>query len=166
MISAAYLVRRMMHTKRWGIINTTRQQTVSEHTCGVMVLADRLATDQGLPESQHLQLLRHCLYHDSFEVLSGDFPGSIKRNDPNLKAALDAVEERCTDIPSVAVPDNLKQMAKAADLAESVIYLEDAGSGLRAAAVVRALRKLIKPYFSHILDESNKLEDDKDLDNH
>jgi 5'-deoxynucleotidase YfbR-like HD superfamily hydrolase len=77
MISPAYLVRRMMHTKRWGIINTNRTQTVAEHTAGVAILADQIAITRGLSESDHLALLRHCLYHDAFEVVTGDFPAAL-----------------------------------------------------------------------------------------
>ena len=70
LISAAYLVRRMMHTKRWGIINTSRQQTVPEHTCGVMILLDRMAIEDGKTSAEdHLALLRYALYHDAFEIV-------------------------------------------------------------------------------------------------
>lgn len=166
MISPAHLVRRMMHTKRWGIINTNRTQTVAEHTAGVAILADQIAITRGLSESDHLALLRHCLYHDAFEVVTGDFPGSIKRNNPALKAALDSAERSCTDIPQVQIEHDLKRIAKAADLAESVIYLQDAAAGSRALAVAEALRKLVSDEYAFILKETNKLSDDEDLGNY
>jgi 5'-deoxynucleotidase YfbR-like HD superfamily hydrolase len=165
-VSAAYLVRRMMHTKRWTIINTSRQQTISEHTCGVMLLLDRMAADFELPESDHLALLRYALYHDAFEVVSGDMPGSFKRNRPDIKAAINAAENAVDWLPATPLPAHLKDAMRAADLAESVIYLDDAGVGRRAQRVVSALRNLIAPVFQYILGEPNKLEDDEDLGNY
>jgi 5'-deoxynucleotidase len=166
-VSAAYLVRRMMHTKRWTIINTSRQQTISEHTCGVMLLLDGVAVEAGLSTKDHLDLLRHALYHDSFEVVSGDMPGSFKRNNPDIKKVMNAAEGAVDWLPVIELPEHLKGIMRGADLAESVIYLDDAGTGRRAQRVVDALRAMvIKSGYGHLLSETNKLEDDEDLGNH
>ena len=164
-ISAAYLVRRMMHTKRWGIINTTRQQSVAEHTCGVAILADRLATDASLSTEDHLALLRHVLYHDAFEVVTGDLPGSLKRNHPAIKATIKDLEEGQNEVPVIKLRDaTLQQFARAADMAESVIFLDDVGHGARAERVKLALVAITNATGQgHILDETNKLHDDADL---
>lgn len=167
LVSAAYLVRRMMHTKRWGIINTTRQQSVAEHTCGVAILADRLATDAGLSPTDHLALLRHVLYHDAFEVVTGDLPGSLKRNHPAIKATIKDLEEGQLEVPVIKLRDSvLQRFTRAADMAESVIFLDDAGVGLRARAVTNALIGITNATgLGHILDETKKLHDDVDLGN-
>lgn len=164
-MSAAYLVRRMMHTKRWGIVNTTRAQSVAEHTCGVAILTDRLATEHKLSTEDHLNLLRYVLYHDAFEVVTGDLPGSLKRNHPNVKATIKDLEESQTEVPTVKLRDAyLQQIARSADMAESVIFLEDAGTGTRARAITESLRKITENVgFADILDETHKLSDDADL---
>jgi 5'-deoxynucleotidase YfbR-like HD superfamily hydrolase len=166
-VSTPYLVRRMMHTKRWTIINTARPQTIAEHTCGVMMLLDSEATDAGLSAEQHLALLRHALYHDAFEVVSGDMPGSFKRNNAEVKSAISKAEEAASWVPSAECPPELKHLMRAADLAESVIYLDDAGIGRRARRVTETLRAMVESTgFSHLFFETNKLNDDEDLGNH
>lgn len=167
MISAAYLVRRMMHTKRWTIINTSRQQTIAEHTCGVMVLLDRAAMDSGLTAAQHLALLRHALYHDAFEVVSGDMPGSFKRNNTDVKLAIGQAEAEADWVPPSELDASLRPLMRAADLAESVIYLDDAGAGRRAERVTEALRSMVvRTGYGHLLTEASKLKDDEDLGDH
>lgn len=167
MISAAYLVRRMMHTKRWTIINTSRQQTIAEHTCGVLVLLDRAASESGLSPEKHLALLRHALYHDAFEVVSGDMPGSFKRNNAEIKRAIAEAEAGADWVPPTELSPELQPLMRAADLAESVIYLDDAGAGRRAQRVTEALRSMVvRSGYGHLLSEASKLQDDEDLGNH
>lgn len=78
---------RLANVKRWGIVEMSRDQSVAEHTCNVMMIAQSLVTEYNkmiAPEdmistAQQLTLLRACLTHDLPEIYSGDIPTPTKR---------------------------------------------------------------------------------------
>jgi 5'-deoxynucleotidase YfbR-like HD superfamily hydrolase len=72
--------------KRWHTWPVLKEQTVAEHTWQVM----RIWWEIFGPMEPHVST--YLLWHDGGEVVSGDVPFYAKRDNPNLKAALDSVE--------------------------------------------------------------------------
>ena len=69
--------------QRYHTWRTLRQQTVAEHTHGVMTILLEITPTNLLSP----QLLAACAYHDISELLTGDLPSPAKREYPMLKAA-------------------------------------------------------------------------------
>jgi len=106
--------------KRWHIINTSRQQSVAEHSFNmclfieeICLLCDRLDL---LPEA-----IQYAIHHDIPEVVLGDIPSSIKMlyaiNDKSASFKLDPLS-----IP----PENklTSEIVKLADLLDAVVFLQ------------------------------------------
>ena len=87
---------RMKYISRWGLMRSTRQENLSEHTLEVAYLAHGLAVlgnrrfGRGLnPE----RAVMYALYHDCSEILTGDLPTPVKYQNEALRSAYKAVEE-------------------------------------------------------------------------
>ena len=86
---------RLANVRRWGIVEMSRQQSVAEHTCNVMLIALNIAetyneiivadkldgnnTCKPINEKQMAALMKACLTHDLPEIYSGDIPTPTKR---------------------------------------------------------------------------------------
>ncbi len=75
------------HTKR-----TLRQQTVAEHTFGMLLLIKQVAPMymgyEGL-----VAVYEAVMHHDLPELFTGDVPAPIKRANPELGPLLDSIEQ-------------------------------------------------------------------------
>jgi hypothetical protein len=106
----------LSHVPRWGIIDTTKNQTVGEHTFRVMALAKALcfyitphasiAVDLGV-------VLVEALTHDQDECESGDMPTPYKRRMGLCNQVVKEIPER--------------RVVKLADTLEAVIHLDRYG---------------------------------------
>lgn len=74
--------------KRYHTWPTTQTQTVADHTYHVI----RIYSEIFGPPSW--DVLHYLIYHDSPEVVSGDPPFPIKRDNPDLKAAYDKLDDK------------------------------------------------------------------------
>lgn len=74
--------------QRYHVWPTLRRQTVAEHTWGVM----RIWWEVFGPLPSHVSTV--LMWHDCGEIGSGDVPHYAKRDSPELKAAVGAVETR------------------------------------------------------------------------
>lgn len=81
-----YSLRNAGHVKRWHTTVTLRQQTVAEHTWQVM----RIWFELYGPPSKDVAIT--ILLHDVAEIITGDLPHVVKRDNPRLKAELTRVE--------------------------------------------------------------------------
>jgi thioredoxin 1 len=81
----------LSNEERWGPYPTHRDQSVSEHSYEVAVLAHQLAlrTDGADPAECAVR----GLYHDLEEAVTGDAPRFAKRQTDDLKDALDEAED-------------------------------------------------------------------------
>lgn len=76
---------RLSVVKRWGTVQTIRQQSVAEHSYNVAIIAERIAyrlfpsgylPDKG--ERIFGAVLTHALHHDRRESITGDLPSYAK----------------------------------------------------------------------------------------
>lgn len=89
-------------------------QTNAEHSYGVAVLAIGLFPDD-------VELLRAAILHDAPESGVGDLSGKSKRDNPDLKAAYDAVEaRRCEEF---GISWESSQRLKLCDQLEAYLYV-------------------------------------------
>ncbi len=110
--------------KRWHVIDTTRQQTVAEHSFNVCLFVEQICRlcDHADLIPKAVQL---AIHHDIPEVITGDMPSTAKRywgvDDKGKAALLDSLSD-CQD-------KNVVDMVKLADLLDAVLFLQLYGVG-------------------------------------
>ena len=80
-------ISRMKYINRWGLMRSTREENVAEHSHEVAVIAHALAVIQkkklGIDiDAGSVVLL--ALFHDATEIITGDLPTPVKYNNPNI----------------------------------------------------------------------------------
>jgi 5'-deoxynucleotidase YfbR-like HD superfamily hydrolase len=84
----AQLYRDAGAVKRYHVKRTLRQQTVAEHTFGMLMLVKQVA-----PHIDKSVLYAAILHHDLPELMTGDVPAPIKRAHPELGPLMNSIEE-------------------------------------------------------------------------
>lgn len=127
------LLRSAARVSRMHIFTTHHQQSVGEHTFGVLSLLFFV-----IPEPT-MAMVRGCLYHDAAEAMTGDVPAPTKWRYPALGEALAAAEqdiERSHGI-EVSMTEHEKRVLAYCDLMELALYAsEEVDIGNHGAASV------------------------------
>ncbi len=130
---------RMKYIDRWALMRNSRQETLTEHTLEVAVLAHALATIGNTRCGKNYNADRAAvlaLFHDAHEILTGDMPTPVKYQNPAIETAFKGVEQAANDnliamlpedLQSVYAPllqeegEDLKPLVKAADKLSALI---------------------------------------------
>lgn len=132
---------RMQQVKRYAICHTHRDQSVAEHTLGVVVIARYLADVESDGDLVN-DVTTYALIHDVNEIFTGDIPSSFKRvlrqHYPGISELMDGPKP----------PKIVEQIVKFADYIEAVYYLREF-SGSRLA---NSILNDIKAKFSEFYD--------------
>ena len=97
--SFSALLSRMKYITRWGLMRSTRAETLAEHSAETAQLAHLLAL---LANAQFGATVRPdvvtvaALYHDAAEILTGDLPTPVKYSGEELKNAYKALERQAS----------------------------------------------------------------------
>lgn len=129
--AAVETVMRFAAVKRWHMIDTTRGQTLAEHSANVGLLAYGIAaTCPGGFFGDPNALAALSLLHDLPEVFTGDFPGHSKR----FVAGLDELEKAVLPHCFIArFPSNdSKRLVKVCDLADGIRHIRIHGVDITA----------------------------------
>jgi 5'-deoxynucleotidase YfbR-like HD superfamily hydrolase len=114
-------VMRFHAVKRWHMIDTTRTQTLAEHSANVALLAYYLAATSPqmyFGPSQNVAAL--ALIHDIPEVFTGDIPSHTKRHLAGLHALEKAVAPR---LFTLQAPEPIELLIKLCDLADGIRFI-------------------------------------------
>ena len=141
---------RACHVRRWHIVQTSREQTLAEHSFAVAVIAGSLAAAMRWRELLHdsgkLKLLQWSLSHDIIEVRTGDMPTPFKRELEAVggKGIVEKAEDR-VDIETMGAyrkvrGTDVETIVKLADQIEAIFFLQDNGVGAHAKQVLDGLR--------------------------
>lgn len=144
---------RACHVRRWHIVQTSREQTLAEHSFAVAVIAGSLAAAMRwnglLQESGKLKLLQWALAHDIIEVRTGDMPTPFKRDLEAIggKGIVEKAEDR-VDADTMAAYRQIRgteveMIVKLADQIEAIFFLQDNGVGAHAKQVLDGLRAIL-----------------------
>lgn len=172
------LVARMKYIARWGLMRSSRTESLSEHTADTAVLAHTLALlsvqkfGTGVrPETVAVA----ALYHDASEILTGDMPTPVKYKNETLRSAYKALEKDAASSLCALLPAELQppmegylrgdvltekeaQLLKAADRLSALIKcVDEAQSGNREfegalAQQTRALREMRCPEAEYFME--------------
>lgn len=122
---------RMSQVKRYPVCHTNKEQSVAEHSFGVMLIVVELGkhvSDREMVECA----LAYAMVHDQDEVYSGDIASPFKRE---LRARCPAVIEHLDsgmDVPSAA-----KALVKLADFLEAIHFLREYGGSRHSEEVLQ-----------------------------
>ena len=144
---------RACHVKRWHIVQTSREQTLAEHSFAVAVIAGSLAAAMRwkglLQDTGKLKLLQWALAHDIIEVRTGDMPTPFKRDLEAVggKGIVEKAEDR-VDADTMAAyrqvrGTDIETIVKLADQIEAIFFLQDNGVGAHAKQVLDGLRAIL-----------------------
>src|SRR5574340_903145 len=121
---------RASHVKRWHIVETTKQQTVAEHSYNVWVFAEAICDVENINcEHTRCQVIEYALHHDLPEVVLGDVPTPSKALVNMKRVEIDIY-------PRAAPPNDLvRDIVKLADVMDAILFLALYGVGKHAALV-------------------------------
>lgn len=88
----AKLYRDAGNVQRYHVKRTHRQQTVAEHTFGMLMLVKQVNEFDGFLGDRVAVVYDYILHHDLPELMTGDIPAPIKRAHPSLGPMMDAIE--------------------------------------------------------------------------
>lgn len=134
-------------TKRWSIVQVSREQNIAEHMYLVAMTARRYAILVGANASLVRDCVAWALIHDLPEVILGDVPTPTK-SIINSRTGFDVFEETTNDLDWVfsEICKNIhgestmqavfiRSLVKLADLTEAIRYLQYHGIGGHAKRV-------------------------------
>lgn len=131
-------VTRFQSIRRWHMIDTTRSQSIGEHSANVALLAYHIAiyAPQGYFGSAS-SVLAPALFHDLPEVFMGDIPTHTKKYLTGVKE----LEERLTPVEfKYEADENVNLLIKLCDLADGIRFIEKYGVDRVAIFAMDGLR--------------------------
>jgi len=132
-------VMRLHAVKRWHMIDTTRQQTLAEHSANVALLAYYIAiTAPEMFFGAAQGVSAYALVHDLAEVFTGDIPSHSKRH----LIGVDELEERVLPrMFRIEHTRNTQLMVKLCDLADGIRFVRLHGVDVTARHAKEGLEK-------------------------
>ena len=102
---------RMKYIKRWQLMRSVREENIMEHSWQVSIIAHALATIKneifgGNVNAEHIAML--ALYHETGEVITGDFATPIKYFNPEVKNAIGEMEHLAKQRIHKMLPEELQ----------------------------------------------------------
>lgn len=105
------MISRMKYINRWGLMNNTKSENISEHSLEVAILAHALVTIANQRLSADLSADRAAvigMFHDASEILTGDMPTPVKYYNPEIRNAYKAVEKVAENKLLAMLPEDLR----------------------------------------------------------
>ncbi len=136
------MLSRMKYINRWGLMNNTKEENISEHSLEVAIFAHALASIANKRFGENLDADRAALiglFHDASEIITGDMPTPIKYFDPKIKEAYKNIEHLSEQKLLSMLPDYLKDVYE--PLVDSELSDEKLHVYVKAADKLSALCK-------------------------
>lgn len=90
------MISRMKYIDRWGLMNNTKTENISEHSLEVAILSHALVSIANTRCGCDLDADRAAvigLFHDASEIITGDMPTPVKYYNPEINNAYKKVEK-------------------------------------------------------------------------
>lgn len=103
---------RMKYINRWGLMNNTRYENLSEHSLEVAMIAHCLVMIANKRFGKKLDGERAAilaLFHDSTEIITGDMPTPIKYFNPTIINVYKEIETAAADKLIALLPEDFKE---------------------------------------------------------
>lgn len=114
------LQRRLQHVPRWAIVPKIKQQTVAEHSYGVMSLVlwmfeEARGNGTSVSVDFEIETIKHAIKHDQYEAVTGDTPSTAKQ-----QGAVALREPDTGPVPTWAI-----KLVHLADITEALLFCRD-----------------------------------------
>lgn len=106
------MMSRMKYINRWGLMNNTKYENLSEHSLQVAMLAHCLVLIHNKRFAGSLNAERASIlavFHDSTEIITGDMPTPIKYFNNTIKDAYKDIENAAADRLCSLLPEDLRE---------------------------------------------------------
>lgn len=106
------MLSRMKYINRWGLMNSTRQENLSEHSIETAIIAHALAVigNKRLGKSIDANSVAvAAIFHDCSEIITGDMPTPIKYYNNQIKQAYKEIESAAADKLLSRLPEDLRE---------------------------------------------------------
>lgn len=105
------MMSRMKYINRWGLMNNTKTENISEHSLDVAMIAHALVVISNKRFStsldpEHAAMLG--IYHDASEIITGDMPTPIKYFNPKISEVYKQIERVAEEKLISYLPKDLK----------------------------------------------------------
>ena len=107
------MLSRMKYIDRWGLMNNTKTENISEHSLETAILTHALVSIANVRLGESLDADRAAviaLFHDAGEILTGDMPTPVKYFNPEIRTAYKAVECVAQEKLLSMLPDDLRSV--------------------------------------------------------
>ncbi len=150
---------RAQYVKRWSTVHLTHQQSLAEHSFNVTMIALEISL-MVFGEYDEIfsdKVMRHALFHDLDEIVTGDIPTPTKQrliaHAPGIKDLLDtAPPPKATEHSK----DAIRQIVKLADIIESAFHVKQHGDGIHARQVAIDVENKMKEAIAAVSDNAIK----------
>ena len=105
------MLSRMKHINRWGLMNNTRYENISEHSQQVAVLAHCLVLIHNKRFGGSLNPERAALlavFHDATEIITGDMPTPVKYANRDIRDIYRDIEDKAADRLTSMLPEDFR----------------------------------------------------------
>ncbi|WP_312643550.1 5'-deoxynucleotidase [Hydrogenoanaerobacterium sp.] len=138
------MLSRMKYINRWGLMRSTREENLAEHSLEVAILAHALAVigNRRLGRNYDAgKLVLYALYHDCSEIITGDLPTPIKYQNPQIRDSYKAIEYTANQRLLSMLPNDLRPDYEGFFAVEPE---DDAAKLVKAADKISALLKCME----------------------
>lgn len=136
--------------KRWHIVETLREQRLSEHLFSVAALSGEIARRMGIRPSHIHLIMVAALFHDIDEVISGDTPTPTKSRARDAGFEMNDLfkDYKIIDTKLMAqiIPD-IERIIKCADHLDTVFFIREQRVGRHAQQVYIERMNAATKYF-------------------
>ena len=141
------MLARMKLIRRWGLMFSTRDENLAEHTLDTAFFMHALLALHNRRHGGSLDIgawVLLALYHDAPEILTGDLPTPVKYFSPEISAAYKAVERAAGEslaalLPPDLLPDYRPYLLPGEDLGPYLPFLKGAD---RLSALVKCMEEV------------------------
>lgn len=105
------LLARGRYIRRWGLMRSTNEENISEHSYMTALLAHSLAVirrDVFGGEADPDRCAAVALFHDASEIITGDLPTPVKYANPEILDAYKKIEGLASERLGALLPEELR----------------------------------------------------------
>ena len=142
-------ISRMKYIARWALMRNSREETLSEHSLEVAMIAHALCTIANIRYGASVDADRAALiglYHDAAEIITGDMPTPVKYFSEEIRDAYRGVEQAAEERLLGQLPGDLRPVYAA------IFHGEDTTEDRHLRRLVKAADK-ISAYIKCIEEE-------------
>lgn len=140
------ILSRMKYINRWGLMNNTRNENLSEHSLEVAIIAHSLALigkNRLNKDIDANKVAVIAMFHDSSEIITGDMPTPIKYKNKKIQEAYKDIEKSAQNKLVEMLPDDLREdYDEVINIEESSMLYKYVKSADKISALIKCIEEM------------------------